>query len=96
MVAEMAGRQHGVVARGQLLAAGVSSAAVARMTASGWLIPIHAGVYRIAGSSVTREAGWTAAVLAGGKGAALSHRSAGELWGMVDRVEGPIHVGGWQ
>jgi hypothetical protein len=96
MVAEMAGRQHGVVARGQLLAAGVSGAAVARMTASGWLIPIHAGVYRIAGSSVTREAGWTAAVLAGGKGAALSHRSAGELWGMVDPVEGPIHVGGWQ
>ncbi len=62
------------------------------MTASGWLTPIHAGVYRVAGSSLTRKAGWMAAVLAGGNGAALSHRSAGELWAMLDPIEGPIHV----
>jgi very-short-patch-repair endonuclease len=91
-VAAIARRQHGVVARGQLLEAGVSGAAVARMTASAWLTAIHAGVYLLAGAAVTREARWIAAVLAGGGGAALSHRSAGELWGMLDAIEGPIHV----
>ncbi|MGH2963659.1 MAG: type IV toxin-antitoxin system AbiEi family antitoxin domain-containing protein [Solirubrobacterales bacterium] len=91
-MAEIARRQHGVVARRQLLAAGVSGAAVARMTASGSLTAVHAGVYRVAAIPSTREAGWIAAVLAGGNGAALSHRSAGELWDMLDPIEGPIHV----
>jgi very-short-patch-repair endonuclease len=62
------------------------------MTASGWLSAVHAGVYLLAGAAATREARWIAAVLAGGDGAALSHRSAGELWGMLDPIEGPIHV----
>ncbi|MGH2993214.1 MAG: DUF559 domain-containing protein [Solirubrobacterales bacterium] len=91
-MAEVARRQYGVVARSQLLVTGVSGAAVARMTASGWLTPVHAGVYLVAGASLTQRARWIAAVLAGGDAAALSHRSAGELWGMLDPMEGPIHV----
>jgi very-short-patch-repair endonuclease len=81
-----------VIARPQLLAAGVSNSAVRRMTASGWLAQIHAGVYLVAGRSITSEAAWMAAVLAGGKNALLSHRSAAELWDMLDPIEGPIHV----
>ncbi len=33
-----------------------------------------------------------AAVLAGGEGAALSHRSAAELWDLLRPQRGPIHV----
>jgi len=33
-----------------------------------------------------------AAVLAGGSGAVLSHRSAAELWGLIDGFSGPIHL----
>ena len=33
-----------------------------------------------------------AAVLAGGPGAVLSHRSAAELWGLLDGFTGPIHL----
>jgi hypothetical protein len=33
-----------------------------------------------------------AAVLAGGSGAVLSHRSAAELWGLIDGISGPIHL----
>jgi very-short-patch-repair endonuclease len=91
-VSELAKGQHGVVSRRQLLAAGVSGSAMRRMTASGWLDPIHAGVYLVAGGSLTREAAWMAAVLAGGESALLSHRSAGELWGLVEPIEGPCHV----
>ncbi len=81
-----------MVARRQLLGAGVSGAGVVRMTNSGWLTPIHAGVYLVAGGSLTREARWIAAVLAAGTGSALSHRSAAELWGILDAIEGPVHV----
>lgn len=91
-VSELAERQHGVVARRQLLAAGISSSAVIRMTSSGWLTPIHAGVFLVAGSPLDREARWMAAVLAAGDGALLSHRSAGELWGLLEPIEGPCHV----
>lgn len=33
-----------------------------------------------------------AAVLLGGPGAMLSHRSAAELWGLLEPIEGPVHV----
>jgi very-short-patch-repair endonuclease len=33
-----------------------------------------------------------AAVLVGGPRTALSHRSAGELWGLLEPIEGPVHV----
>jgi very-short-patch-repair endonuclease len=91
-VVELAQRQHGVVARRQLLEAGVSSASVGRMLASGWLRRVHAGVYATAGRPRTAHPRWMAAALAGGPEALLSHTSAGGLWGMIDPVPGPVHV----
>ncbi|MEO8091582.1 MAG: DUF559 domain-containing protein [bacterium] len=61
------------------------------MVASGWLRQVHAGVYSI-GGPLSTEGRWMAAVLAAGEGAMLSHRSAGELRGYVEPIEGPIHV----
>jgi predicted transcriptional regulator of viral defense system len=92
VVAELAGRQHGVVARRQLLAAGVSNAAIGRMAASGWLIRLHAGVYAVAGRQLETHGRWMGAVLAGGPNALLSHTSAGALWRIVDPIPGPVHV----
>jgi very-short-patch-repair endonuclease len=92
LVVELASRQHGVVARRQLLAAGVSSAAVGRMITSGWLTRLHAGVYLVAGRQLDPLARRMAAVLAAGSEAVLSHTSAGALWEIVEQVPGPVHV----
>jgi len=90
-VVEVGSRQNRAVARAQLLARGVSSAAIGRMAASGWLLQVHAGVYAV-GGPLSPEGRWMAAVLAAGEGAVLSHRSAGELRGYVEPIEGPIHI----
>lgn len=92
VVVELARRQHGVVARRQLLAAGVSNSAVGRLLASGWLTRVHAGVYAVAGRPLAMHGRWMAAVLAGGRNALLSHTSAGAMWGIVEPIAGPVHV----
>lgn len=82
-IAALAARQHGIVARRQLLAAGLSGAAIGRRCADGRLRRLHRGVYAVAHTSL-RAAGWRlAAVLAGGPGAVLGFRSAGEAWSLV-------------
>jgi very-short-patch-repair endonuclease/predicted transcriptional regulator of viral defense system len=77
VIAELAARQHGVVARPQLLAAGVTVAEIEGRVRRGLLIPLHRGVYAV-GHALLRPTGHRlAAVLACGAGAALSHRAAG-------------------
>ena len=49
----------------------------------GRLHRIHRGVYAVGHRKLTRRGRWMAAVLAGGRGAALSHRSAAELWSLL-------------
>jgi predicted transcriptional regulator of viral defense system len=82
LIARLAGRQHGVVARRQLLAAGFASGAIERRLARGSLHPLHRGVYAVGHTVLTRQARWLAAVLASGAGAVLSHRSAATLWAL--------------
>jgi hypothetical protein len=50
--------------------------------AAGQLHSLHLGVYALGHASLSRTGRYLAAVLAGGSGAALSHRSAGDLWGL--------------
>lgn len=85
-------RQHGVVSRGQLAAAGTSPSAIAHLVRRGLLHRVARGVYAVGRPQLTREGRWAAALLACGRGAALSHRTAGQLWGVCagDRV--PVHV----
>src|SRR5215212_10751833 len=47
VAAEIARRQHGVVARRQLLGTGVTGSAIDRLVRSGWLHPLHRGVYAV-------------------------------------------------
>src|ERR1044072_5892667 len=77
---ELAGRQHGIVARRQLLALGFNSREIEHRIGRGRLHVVMRGVYAVGWPQMTRRRRWMAAVLACGEGAALSHRSAAALW----------------
>ena len=89
IIAELAARQHGVVARAQLLAAGVARRAIDGRIARGLLHPLHRGVFAVGHRRVSRDGWWMAAVLAGGERAVLSHRSAAAVWRMRDTARRP-------
>jgi very-short-patch-repair endonuclease len=89
---ELAGRQHGVVARRQLLALGFNAREIEHRVARGRLHLVMRGVYAVGWPRLTRERRWMAAVLAGGKGAVLSHRSAATLWGIGKEKPGLIDI----
>src|SRR5215203_5191564 len=79
-IAELAARQHGTVARRQLIALGLSSKEIERRIAYGRLHPVHRGVYAVGHKALSGLGRWMAPVLAAGDGAVLSHRSARALW----------------
>jgi hypothetical protein len=85
VVGRIAGGQHGVVGRWQLLEMGLTRDAIDGRVKSGRLHPFHHGVYAVGHTSLTTESRWMAAVLAHGSDAVLSHRSAGQLWRIVPR-----------
>ena len=87
----LADRQHGVVARRQLLHLGMGRRAIEERLRRGRLRPLHHGVYAVGHRVLGRDGRWMAAVLASGPGAVLSHRSAGQLWGLL-RWSGEIEV----
>lgn len=85
-IGDLADRQHGVVGRWQLDLIGVGKGPVQRRLDRGTLHRLHQGAYAVGHQALTVEARWMAAVLACGPGAVLSHRSAGQLWGIVPRA----------
>jgi very-short-patch-repair endonuclease len=80
---ELAKRQYGVVARGQLLNLGFSRKAIVGRLQRGLLHEVLLGVYVVGARRIGRKGRWMAAVLAGGKGVVLSHRSAARLWRLL-------------
>jgi very-short-patch-repair endonuclease len=76
----LAKRQHGVIARRQLLDLGFSPKAIKHRVSVGRLHPIQRGVYAVGRPAISPHARWMAAVLACGDGAVLSHSSAAALW----------------
>jgi very-short-patch-repair endonuclease/predicted transcriptional regulator of viral defense system len=83
-LALLAERQHGVVARWQLLARGFEPGAVTRRIERRRLHVVHRGVYAVGHPVLTPEGRWMAAVLAGGPGSTLSHRSAAAHHGVIE------------
>jgi very-short-patch-repair endonuclease len=79
---KLAGRQHGVVARRQLLALGFNRREIEHRLARGRLHLVMHGIYAVGWPALTRERRWMAAVLACGNDSMLSHRSAAALWGI--------------
>ncbi len=91
-VAALARAQHGVVARDQLVGAGLSRHAIAHRIAKGHLHPLYRGVYAVGHRSLSAHGRHLAAVLACGPRAVLSHRSAAVLWGLLQAGEHPVHI----
>ena len=89
VIARIARRQHGVVTLAQLLAAGLSRAAITRRLASGLLHRIHRGVYAVGHTGLSQRGWWAAAVLATGHGSALGLLSAGTLH-EISRFHSPL------
>lgn len=87
----MTRRQEGVITRGQLLALGFTGRAVDWRLHSGRLFVLHPGVYAVGRRELTRDGHLTAALLAAGEGAALSHRTAAEVWGIRPKA-GAIEI----
>jgi very-short-patch-repair endonuclease len=92
-ISAIAGRQHGLITRSQLLEVGVRTSAITRRARSGRLRRLHWGVFLV-GPILPPLGREMAAVLACGPRAHLSHISAGRLWDLlVRRVDdGPVHV----
>lgn len=88
----LARRQHGVIARDQLLEAGFSPHAIQHRLDKGRLHGIWPCTYAVGRPEVTKHGRWMAAVLACGDGALLSHESAAALWGVRNAPQRTIDV----
>jgi predicted transcriptional regulator of viral defense system len=81
-LAALSARQHGVVARRQLVELGLHRNAIQHRLATGRLHPLYIGVYAVGHRAIGPHGRWMAAVLACGGEGVLSHRSAAALWGL--------------
>ncbi|MBC7292377.1 MAG: type IV toxin-antitoxin system AbiEi family antitoxin domain-containing protein [Actinotalea sp.] len=82
-IRDLARRQDGVVSVAQCVARGVGADAVERRARTGQWVRLHRGVYVTHAGRPTWRAGAWAALLLAGTGAALSHRSAAYVHGIV-------------
>jgi hypothetical protein len=90
--ARVAGTQHGLVTRVQLLSAGISDDEINGRLRKGALIREYRGVYRVGHRAPSLEARYLAAVLACGEGALLSGRAAAYLLGLLKGSAPPPEV----
>ena len=93
-IATIAALQRGRVSRRQLIAAGVSDSVIAGLIRRYTMFRLYRGVYAVGHLAPFPLGDETAVLLALPDGAALSHCSAGAVWGMVAPAAGdaPIHV----
>src|SRR3954452_11233583 len=91
VVAAFVAPRHGVVARSQLRALGMSDEKVDRWRRAGRLHPLYRGVYFCGPANPPAMSWAAAALLACGPSAALSHLSAAALWGLGEWPE-DVHV----
>jgi len=82
-IRSVAGPQWGCITTAQLLALGLSRRQIEYMAKRGLLIRVHRGVYVVGALSPAPEQRLAAAVLAGGKGAALMHTASAANFGLM-------------
>lgn len=92
LIAEVAARQHGVVALWQLTELGFDERMARRRVALGNFHRIYQGVYAVGHPLLTPHGHRMAAVIACGPDAVLSHRSAAALWGLREDSRSRIDV----
>jgi very-short-patch-repair endonuclease len=91
-IARIASRQDNVIAREQLIEAGLGRGAIAHRVSSAWMQRMHQGVYLIGPAPPTLMARARAAAMACGAGAVVSHRSAAEMFGLLSEAGGDVDV----
>jgi hypothetical protein len=84
--------QFGVISRQQARDAGWPEGTVDTRLRSGIWQRLYRGTYATFTGDLSREAKLWAAVLWAGPGAALSHETAAEIHGLINKPIGPIHV----
>jgi hypothetical protein len=89
---ELARDQCGVLTRSQILRCGLTDGAIKANVDAGRWRRLFTGVYATFTGPPPRPAQLWAAVLRAGPGAMLSHESAAEVAGLVDRPAPKIHV----
>jgi very-short-patch-repair endonuclease len=87
----LAARQHGVISRDQLHKLGTSDSAIAHAIRTGRLHRVFRGTFALT-PQISRRGRLSAAVLACGKGAVISHRSAGAPLGLLSDEPSVIDV----
>jgi predicted transcriptional regulator of viral defense system len=92
LIGALAASQRGYVARWQLLERGLTDHAIRWRIRTGRLIRVHPGVYAVGHVRTAPIDRASAAVLACGPGAVLSHLSAAALWGFVKGWEESFEV----
>ena len=90
--AALAEGQHGVVSGRQLASLDYSVDKISRESLNGRLHRLHRDVYAVGHAAISHQGRCLAAVLAGGDGALLSHRSAAWLWGLTTRWEPRVEI----
>ena len=92
LIAGVAGGQHGVATRAQLLALGVTPKAIDHRLAAGRLIAVHRCVYAVGHAGPSDLGRIQAALLTAGPRAAASHGTAGYLDHLTSTLPAVIHV----
>ncbi len=82
-MARLAAEQNAVVTARQLASCGIDSGAITVRLRRGQLHRVHRGVYAVGTGRLTLRGELTAAVLACGDGAVLSHHAAAAWWGLL-------------
>jgi hypothetical protein len=85
--------QHGIVDRRQALSLGFTASRIQHRLTSGKWQRVHEGVYAAFNGPLSREARLWAAVRRTGDGAMLSHQTAAEVQGLIDKpANADIHL----
>ena len=91
-LARIAGCAHGIVTHQEMLADRITPAQIKARIRTGALIREYRAVYRVGHAAPSLEAGYLAAVKAGGPGAQLCDDAAGYLLGLLKRRPPPPAV----
>ena len=92
MLAELAGRQDGVVTRAQLRALGLSGDAIDGRLRAGRLFAVYRGVYAVGHEALADRGRVRAALLAAGVRAMASHWTAAFLHRLILTLPAVVHV----
>jgi hypothetical protein len=91
-ILKLAERQWGLVTRAQLKRSGFGDATISRWVRTGRLQRLYPRVYVVGHRVLTTEGRLVASLLYAGPGAALSHASAANWWGLLSHLPRSIHV----